>query len=233
MLAVIGGSSLLTTSLFRNMDAQTVRTPHGEATVFVRRNLVYLQRHGPAGDTPPHRINYKANISAIKKMGISNIIAVNSTGSLKKKIRPGSLLVPDDYFNLFDIPTFFDNQLKFTIPGLNQILRNSIISIARRHRIKIIPNGVYFQVHGPVLETKAEITFAKKIGDVVGMTMAKEAILAKEIQLGYASLCTIDNYANGISDEPLTLEEIDRVRESSLKQLEALLRYICEELTTV
>ena len=230
MLAIIGGTSLLGTSLFHNMEKQIIRTPHGDATAFVKGNLVYIQRHGGEANTPPHKINYKANLTAIHQLGITRIIAVNSTGSLKEEIKPGTLVVPDDYFNLFDIPTFFDNQLKFTVPGLDPKIRNSIITIADRHQIEVIPYGVYFQVHGPILETQAEIRFIKQIGDIVGMTMAKEAILAREIPIGYAAICMIDNYANGIIQKPLTLQDIEHMRHLNLNKLEILLEHICTEM---
>ena len=230
MLAIIGGTSLLETSLFHNMEEQIIRTPYGDAAAFVKDNLVYIQRHGKEGNTPPHTINYKANLTAIHQLDVTKTIAINSTGSLKEEIKPGTLVVPDDYFNLFDVPTFFDNQLKFTVPGLDPKVRSSIISIAQRHHIEIIPQGVYFQVHGPILETQAEIRFIKQIGDIVGMTMAKEAILAKEIQLSYASICMIDNYANGITQKPLTLHGIDRTRNLNLNKLEELLGHICREM---
>ena len=231
MFAIIGGTSLLESTTFEDMNEEVIQTQYGGTTVLVNNKFVYVQRHGQNADIPPHKINHKANITALYQMGITKAIAVNSTGSLKKAIKPGALLIPDDYFNLFDIPTFFDSQLRFTIPGLDHTLRNSIIAIARRNNINVIPKGVYFQVQGPTLETRAEIQFIKEIGDVVGMTLAKEAILAKEMQIGYASICMVDNYANGINpNTPLTLEEIGRMRDLNRKRIESLLGLICSEM---
>lgn len=228
-LAIIGGTSFIGSSLFASLEECGVTTPYGEAQVFRGSRFCYLQRHGKNANTPPHRINYHANLAAIRDMGITDIIAVNSTGSLDATIPPGTLLVPHDYFNLFHVPTFFDGQMKFTVPGLDSQLRAWIVATARKHDLELRDGGVYVQVQGPSLETPAEIAFIKQIGQVVGMTMAKEAILARELGLRYASICMVDNYANGIAATPLTLEEIDARRGDNLGRLERFLGIIIHE----
>ncbi len=228
MIAIIGGTSLLKSSLFNDLERELIESKYGQVTAYKHPRFIFVQRHGINGDTPPHAINYKANIAAIRDSNVSDIISINSTGSLKKEILPGSLLVPDDYFNLFNIPTFFETELKFTVPGLDKGLREFIVEIARQRKLDVITKGVYFQVQGPILETPAEIRFASQIGDVVGMTMAKEAILAKELDLKYASICMVDNYANGIIDEPLSIKEIIRKQDENLATVEAFLQAIIE-----
>ena len=230
MLAIIGGTSLLESSLFRDLDEKVIRTPYGDTTIFVSNTVAFIQRHGKNANTPPHKINHKANIAALHQMGITRVVGLNSTGSLKKDIKPGTLLIPDDYFNLFNIPTFFDDKLKFTVPGFDEKLRDSIIGVAHQHDVYVVSQGIYFQVQGPILETPAEIRFIKQIGDVVGMTLANEAILAREMNIRFASICSVDNYANGITNTPLTLQEIDRMRALNLEKVEALLGYVCTEL---
>ncbi len=231
MIAIIAGTSFLDSSLFSDLEKKVVNTDYGDALTYQGRGYVFIQRHGEKADTPPHRINYHANIQAVKDLKASKIIAINSTGSLKKSIPPGSLLLPHDYFNLFNVPTFFDNEMKFTIPGLDLQLIALIEQIAKHHKIKVISKGVYFQVRGPILETPAEINFIKQIGDVVGMTMANEAILAKERDLSYASICMVDNFANGIVDTPLTLNQIERKRKQNLGMLENFLNLIIKNLS--
>ena len=230
MIAIIGGTSFLESALFSDLEEKIVETEYGEAQTFQGMGYVFIQRHGEKADTPPHRINYHANVQAVKELNVSKIIGINSTGSLKKTIVPGSLLIPHDYFNLFNIPTFFDNELKFTIPGLDRGLIKVITQIAKHHKIKVIPEGIYFQVRGPVLETPSEINFIKQIGDVVGMTMTNEAILARERDLKYASICMVDNYANGIVDTPLTMDQIVMKRKQNLGKLENFLTVIIKHL---
>jgi 5'-methylthioadenosine phosphorylase len=230
MIAIFGGTGLLESSLFSHFKEKTIETEYGPISAYQDSQCVFIQRHGKNSDTPPHRINYRANIAAVRHLGIKRIVAVNSTGSLTKELPPGTLLIPHDYFNLFNIPTFFDNEMKFTIPGLDDELRELILGIARTNGIDVVGRGVYFQVEGPILETKAEINYIKQIGDVVGMTMAKEAILAKEIDLAYASICMIDNYANGIIEAPLTLDEIASARAINLNKLERFLSLIIKQV---
>ena len=230
MIAIIGGTSLLESKLFSDLEKRLVKTEFGTAWTLWSENLLFIQRHGENADTPPHNINYRANIAAVRQLGFSRIIAVNSTGSLNPEIPPGSLLIPHDYFNLFNVPTFFDHELKFTVPGLDPGLRGTILNTAHSNEIRVIPEGVYFQVRGPILETPTEINFAKQIGDVIGMTMAHEAILAKELDLSYASICMVDNYANGIAKTQLSLEEIDKRRSENLETLEKFLGLIKKQI---
>ena len=228
MLAIIGGTSLLQSKLFCSCKEVSVQTEYGSVEVLRGDHFLFLQRHGKNSTTPPHEINHLANLAALNILGTSKIVAINSTGSLKRALVPGSLVIPDDYFNLFNIPTFFNNELKFTIPGMDENLRQLIIETALANNIQVIPSGVYFQTRGPSLETPAEIKFISKIGDVVGMTMANEAILAKELSLKFASICSVDNFANGISNTQLTIEEIHEYQSLNLEKIENLLQLVLE-----
>ncbi len=224
MIGILGGTSLMESSLFSDCTETTITTLYGDAVAFVGDGFAFIQRHGRPADTPPHRINHHANIAAFRDHGATAIVAVNSTGSLKQAIPPGSLVVPDDYFNLVDPPTFFDEKMTFTVPSLDASVRRRIIDTIADLGFDCVSGGVYFQVQGPILETPAEIRFASGIGDVIGMTMAREAILACELGLAYASVCMVDNYANGIAEKPLTLDDIDVHRSRNLGRLEAIIK---------
>ena len=229
MIAIIGGTSLLESAVFANVPETTLETAYGPVVARQNEDLLFVQRHGPPPHTPPHRINHHANIDAIAQAGIRDIIAVNSTGSLKADLPPGELVVPDDYFKLFNVPTFYEDTMKFTVPGLGEAVRQRLVDTARELRIPVRDGGVYCHVRGPILETPAEIRFLATIGDVVGMTMAHEAILARERDLEYASVCMIDNYANGIGGRRLTLEQIDDTRAANLDAIERLLTAVLAE----
>jgi purine nucleoside phosphorylase len=223
MIAVIGGTSLLDSAIFADLPETTLETAYGPVLARQNERLLFVQRHGPPPHLPPHRINHHANIDAIVQAGIRDIIAVNSTGSLRADLPPGELLVPDDYFKLFDVPTFYEDSMTFTVPGLGEALRRRLVETARALAIPVRDGGVYCHVRGPILETPAEIRFLATIGDVVGMSMAHEAILARERDLNYASVCMIDNFANGIGGRRLTLDQIDGDRAANLDAVERLL----------
>ena len=206
MLGIITGTSLIGEE-FKGMECRTktVRTGYGDVEIFEEGDAIFLPRHGIAMDTPPHRINHRANISALKESGVDGVVCVCSTGSLNPEIPPGALVVPHDYIN-FGVPlTFYDDEIRHIVPELDKGLRSRI---ARASRGK--DGGVYVQTHGPRFETKAEISVLGKFAEVIGMTMANEATLCCEAGIPVAALCTVDNYANGVAaqEQGLSYEAI-------------------------
>lgn len=212
-------------SLFAKLKSKTLKTPYGKIKYYWLGGTVFVPRHGIRENTPPHNINHKANMYGLKKLGVSHIFAFSSTGSLKKNIKPGELLLATDYIDL-NPPTFFENKAEFITPVLSSILRKKLIKILKKLKIRFRNKGVYFQTKGPRLETKAEINMMKKFADVVAMTMAKEATLAQELGMEYASLCSIDNYAHGIIGKPLAIEEIKKGQKAIEKKFEMIIKEI-------
>jgi len=207
-VGIIGGTNLFDTGLMAGCSEEELKTKYGDVCLFISPEFVFILRHGRYRNIPPHRINHRANIMAFKVLGIDRIIGVTSVGSLKKEIKPGSLLVPHDYISLCNIPTFFDDEIVHITPGLDSDLRIELIEAAKAEGIPVIDGGIYFQSVGPRLETKAEINFIKDYADVVGMSMGAEATLAKELGLKYANLSSVDNYAHGIAEEELSYQSI-------------------------
>ena len=246
-LGIIGGTSLFGTKLLEgavegavegaSAEPREVETEYGTAYLLfsskaeAEDSFYFLPRHGRAKNIPPHKINYRANIAAFKQLGVRKIIGVTSVGSLKLGIKPQSFVVPHDYINLCGTPSFYDDQLVHITPGLSEDLRVALIKVVRglNLNIELVESGVYFQTSGPRLETRAEINFIKNYADIVGMNMASEATLARELGLEYANLSTVDNYAHGISDsdEELDYEKIveaaSKIREDLEKVLACLL----------
>ena len=169
-----------------------------------------------------------SNILALKELGCEACFSINSTGSLKMAISPADFLVPDDYFCLWP-KTFYDDKIIHIVPELNPDLRKIILNVARASGLNPIDTGIYVQTRGPRFETKAEIKFLQAAGDVVGMTMADEATIGQELDLPYASLCSIDNYCNGIIDAPLTFEEMKENSSQKIEKLKAFLIALLEE----
>lgn len=202
-LAIIGGSG------FKN---------------FKKKSAIFLQRHGEG--TPPHKINHKKNILSLKKKGVNAIIGVCSVGSLKLSIKPGTIVVPHDYINLKNIETFFDFKIKHITPELDNSLRKKIINTAKKNKIKIISKGIYIETIGPRLETKAEINMLKNFGDIIGMTFASEASLAQELNIKYACICIVDNFANGLSKKPISFKTIKKEQAKNKEKIINLLNAI-------
>ncbi len=223
MLGVIGGTVFFKKPLFGAEREDEIGTEHGKTLVHIGKNIAFIPRHGPTGQIPAHNVNHKANILALKKLGVREIIGVNSAGSLKPEIKPGSIAVPSDYMNFAGVQTFFDSQAKHVTPALSETLKNKLLDAAGKLGIQVIGSGTYFQSRGPRLETPAESAFLAEFADFVGMTLASEATLAREQEMEYAAICSIDNYANGISGAKPTHK---RIVESAGKNAEKIWKII-------
>jgi 5'-methylthioadenosine phosphorylase len=216
VIGLVAGTVLLERQALQSPEVRLIETPYGPAEVDVGQMggiaVALIQRHGRHRDRPPHRINHAANLAALAQLGVRRIFALGSTGCLRADIELPALLVPDDYINFFDV-TIFDDRLVHVTPGFDDDLRSILIDEARavaaaRGHLPVVDRGVYFQLRGPRLDTRAEVAFSRTIADCVGMTIASEATIAKELGLGYAALCTLDNYANGIRDRTVAQSEI-------------------------
>ncbi len=207
MWAIIGGTSLLSSPFFDRWRETDCATAYGSVRVRTADGFIFLQRHGDP-PVPPHSINHRANIEALHLSGVKRILSVNSVGSMKRDIAPGTLLIPDDFLSPWSSATFWDREVQYVVPRMDKALQGEVLSLCLEMDLPVRSGGVYVQTIGPRLETKAEIRMLQEFGDVVGMTMASEATLAMERGIPYASLCSVDNYANGISDVPLTMDEI-------------------------
>jgi 5'-methylthioadenosine phosphorylase len=153
-------------------------------------------------------VNHRANIWALKESGAEAVLSICSTGALKKEIPVPSIGIPEDYIDLSRILTFTDDDILHITPSLDPRLRHGLKGALREIGTDFIEGGVYIQTSGPRLETKAEIRMMSSWGDYVGMNLASEATLCSELHIPVAGLISIDNYANGIVDEPLDFRNI-------------------------
>ena len=235
-LGIIGGTNLFgtKTEFLEAANEREVDTKYGTVyLISAAADVVFIPRHGKTRNIPPHRMNYKAYLAAFRDLGVENIIGVTSVGSLKRDIKPQSLVVPHDYISLCSIPTFYDDELVHVTSGLDEQLRTAIIEVATDFDAAVITRGVYFQTPGPRLETRAEIDFIRNYADVIGMSMASEATLAKELGLRYANISSVDNYAHGIiaeGEEELDYKQIVEAAAKNREKLELLLMKLIDAL---
>ncbi len=211
--AVISGTvPLHGEGIFSHLQKETVETEFGMAVIFHSSDLIFIARHGTDHSSPvlPHRINHQANLAALKKMGAEEVIGINSTGGLKPHMKPGVIVIPDDYIQLGPGITTVTEKPLHIVPRIDQNVRKRLLTAARAAGIAVVDGGIYWQSPGPRLETRAEIAMISQFADIIGMTLASEAIVAQELGLPYASLCSVDNYAHGFEKRDLTLEKIQR-----------------------
>jgi 5'-methylthioadenosine phosphorylase len=241
MLAIIGGTGLTRLSTLAVAHREVVRTPYGEpsaALIFGQlegRDAVFLARHGHGHTIPPHRVNYRANLWALKHRGASSVVAVASVGAICR-CGPGDLVVPHQLidYTAGREQTFHDGgdqkvvHVDFTEPYSAEV-RVRLLSAAKAASIAIVDGGVYGAVSGPRLETAAEIDRMERDGaTLVGMTGMPEAALARELGLPYAAICVVVNHAAGRGDsaKEISLERIAAVLESAIDRIHLLLKQL-------
>lgn len=230
-------------------DPKVIQTRFGEAQVFVglgkEQDLVFLPRHGPGHTVPPHRINYRANIQALKDLGVQRVLAIFAVGSLQQDVPPRSLVALDQLldFSHGRETTFYDGQA----PGVGHTdmtepfcsaLRQALLQNASAFGLTIRPRGMYICINGPRFETAAEVRwFAQLGGDVVGMTGMPEAALARELGIHYAAIAHSINWAAGLKGEVELVETSKDVQIAILElciktlRVEALDKCGCENAT--
>src|SRR5437879_11192392 len=214
LVGIIGGSALGDAFELEEEQARIIVTPHGAPSdpprvgMHAGVRVAFLPRHGKDHRIPPHKLNHRANLWAMKEIGATHILATSSTGSLKKTIHPGTFVVPDDFIGYWDIPTYYDDRVVHATPSLDGVVRAALVTAAIDAKAIVHERGTYVQTTGPRLETRAEVAHFKTIGAVVGMTMASEATLAYDLGMPCPSLVPVDHFCNGIMDEPLTFEKI-------------------------
>lgn len=216
--AVIGGTGFYGIERASLRGKKAVDTKYGSVEVSVYdaggEEFAFLPRHGEGHTCAPHKINYRANIMALKQLGVERIIGVCSVGSLRKDIKPGDFVLVDQFldFTKSRPSTFFDEEgcvvhTNVTEPYCPEM--RGCITSAMPIKHKLHKKGTYVCAEGPRFETAAEIRmFAALGGDVVGMTGVPECVLARELGMCYACIAVVTNYAAGISDEPVSHEEV-------------------------
>ncbi len=239
-LAIIGGTGLTSLQDLKITRREVVHTPFGEPSApltygeLCGKEVLFLARHGYGHTIPPHKINYRANIWALKEAGVSNVIAVNAVGGIREDMGPQQLVIPDQIidYTWSRVNTFFEEGLShvthidFGHPYCES-LRQSLITCAAEQGLEAVEDGCYGATQGPRLETAAEIARMQRDGcDLVGMTGMPEAALAREAELCYACVAVVANWGAGLGDGgEITMEEIEAHLDIGMAKVRTLLEH--------
>ena len=150
-LGVISGTVFIDTACFGTTEERVVGNPFGQALVLMHEHMVFIPRHGrkPHEYILPHRINHQANIQALKDLGVKDIVGINSTGSLKTHLRPGTIVIPDDFIMLGSTPTAVVNRAVHITPAISSVIREQVLEAARICNVDVTDGGIYWQTQGP------------------------------------------------------------------------------------
>ena len=219
--AIIGGTGIYESGI--SSETVSVKTKYGRVELDIAKYketpIIFLARHGKRHNTPPHLINYRANLKALQSLGVKHIFSTFAVGSLNKNIPVGSLVILKDFIDMTQqrSKTFFDDNysgvkhVKMDDPYCKH-LRKIMKDHALKHRINFAIDSVYLCTEGPRFETKSEIKMMNLLGaDVVGMTSVPEVVLAKELGICYASVGFIVNMGTGIGNNSITDEKINEI----------------------
>lgn len=240
--AIIGGTGVYDPAVLESSSEVTVETPYGPAKATIGeykgKRIAFMPRHGAGHSIPPHRINYRANIYALKELGVGQVLATAAVGSLQLPYRPGSLVLIDSFLDFTKArpSTFFEERqvvhVDMTDPYCGR-LRSVIRQAADDINIDLFDGGTYVCAEGPRFESTAEIRCYQSFGAaVVGMTTVPEVVLAKEAELCYATVCMVTNYGAGISSKPLTHEEVVESMQQNAHRIRNLFFHTIEALAT-
>ncbi len=244
-IAIIGGTGLYSLKGLEIINKEVMHTPYGEPSgplvigVLHGKEVAFLPRHGYGHTIPPHKINYRANIWALKEYGVKNIIAVNAVGGITEQMAPPRIIIPDQIvdYTWNRVNTYFEEGLThvthidFTHPYCHD-LRHKIIDATRELNQGAVIGATYATTQGPRLETIAEVTRLERDGcDLVGMTGMPEASLARELDLCYAAICVVANWAAGKGDQAeITMKEIENNLNEGMEEVRRLLEHLIPTL---
>ncbi len=245
-IAIIGGTGLSQIEGVQIQNKQQMQTPFGDPSAafidgqFNQHNVLFLARHGSPHTIPPHKVNYRANIWGLKQLGVTDIIAITAVGGITAQMEPAKLAIPDQIidYSYGREHTFFAEELEqvvhidFTYP-YTPSLRKIIIQCAASLQLDIETTATYGCTQGPRLESAAEILRMQQDKcDLVGMTGMPEASLAKELEMNYANISVVANWAAGKTEEEITMSEIEYNVAKGISDVHQLLAEVINNFPT-
>lgn len=243
-IGIFGGSGLY--KFFKQGKWITITTPYGKPsdkiflTEYNSKEVAFLPRHGRKHQIPPHKINYQANIWAMKELGAKIIISPAAVGSLQSNIKRGDFVVCNDFIDRTKDrkDTFFDGPKTIHISSAFcycDKLRKIAIDVCKKNRIRAHPNGTAVIIEGPRFSSKAESRWFTKMGwDVINMTQYPEAILAREAEICYLNISIVTDYDVGLVGEkgikPVSIEEIIKVFGQNIENVKKVILNIIKRI---
>jgi len=233
-IAIIGGSGVYDPKIFKKEREIKIKTPFGmpsapiEIGDFLGKEVAFLNRHGKKHTIPPHLVNSRANLWALKSLGIERIIGICAVGSLKENYKPGQLVIPDQFIDFTKKRnyTFYEKDKVCHVSLADPFcpyLRELFSKSAKKLKISFQNKGTYFCIEGPRFSTRAESKMFRSFSDIIGMTLVPEVSLARELEICYLSLAMITDY-DVWQEKPVDFKEILENMKKNLNNIKRLLK---------
>jgi len=243
-IAIIGGTGVYDSGLMNDSKRVKIHTPYGATSDFITigtyagRKIAFLARHGEHHSHPPHLVPYRANIWALKQLGVKRIIAPCAVGSLRQEIVPGDIVIADQFFD-------FTKQRDYTFYESSQVchisvaepfckeLRSLAIDVLAEMKVPFHPTGTNVAIQGPRYSTKAESEFFRNSvnAHIVGMTLVPECTLARELEMCYLCLAAATDY-DSWSKEPVDTASVKKTMAKNLSTVRTALQLILPLIPT-
>jgi 5'-methylthioadenosine phosphorylase len=233
-IGIIGGTGLYDPQLLKNIKEVTVNTPYGAPSDAITvaelkgKHVAFLPRHGKKHTIRPTAVNSRANIFALKKLGVQQILASSTVGSLKEEYKPGDIVFVDQFIDRTtrrEQSFYTENRvchISIAEPMCPEV-RRTLITVAKDLGINAHSTGTYVCIEGPRFSTKAESRMYRGWGaDVVGMTLVPECVLAREAELCYATIATVTDY-DVWKEHPVCVDDIVRTMRSNIENLKRII----------
>jgi 5'-methylthioadenosine phosphorylase len=242
LIGIIGGSGLYDSHALTNVETHNVHTPYGNPSseiiigTFHGKKIAFLPRHGKGHVFNPSAINYRANVFALKELGVNRVIGISAVGSLQENIRPGELVVLDQFIDRTQArkQSFYEGSKVCHVsmaepfcPDLREHINHYLSALAIPHH----EEGTYVCIEGPRFSTKSESRLYKSWnGHVIGMTLVPEVVLAREAQMCYSTVALVTDY-DSFKEHPVTTEEVIRTMKDNVFKARQLLESLIPSLS--
>ncbi|MCX6821105.1 MAG: S-methyl-5'-thioadenosine phosphorylase [Candidatus Aenigmarchaeota archaeon] len=242
-IGIIGGTGVYDDSLLKDRSELTLATPFGHPSdrivlgTLAGRRIAFINRHGPRHSIPPHMVNSRANIYALKKLGVTRILATGAVGSLKGAYMPGDVVLADQFVDFTKTRqySFFNRDGVYHVSLADpfcQELRMALERSAVALKMDVTCTGTYVCIEGPRFSTRAESRMYRNFGDIIGMTLVPECQLAREAELCYASINAITDY-DVWAENPVSMEEISANMKKSAWKVKRLITDVVSNIPRV
>lgn len=232
-IGIIGGTGVYDAELLKDSCELAMPTPFGNPSDKVvlgtlgGRRIAFINRHGPGHSIPPHMVNNRANIWALKKLGVRRVLATGAVGSLKEIYTPGDVVIVDQFVDFTKTRqySFFNRDSVYHVSLADPFCKELRIALALSARsigVEVKESGTYVCIEGPRFSTRAESRMYRNFGDIIGMTLVPECQLAREAELCYASINAITDY-DVWAEKPVSMEEISANMRKSLDKVKRLI----------